>query len=613
MTRAEGLRPVTDRVRRGSFLAGVALVCALQFFPLAAAFADDCLAYLKTPGKLVSAPRWLLEDCARTPFAQAILTTLAGTAVGALTATALSQALKQAAQQAAQQTVVRAGEAPTLLTGAQDSETATEQANVPADEATEQAEDEAAADDFAPDESPEDPAEFDPPPGNPEDAPEEEESQSERPECDEIYARYNDAVQRYREAQGERDAIKARLDRAMSIHQANQLKLIVQTGVDVGGLVVGGGEAIHEVTKTVVRRVGRSAGRIGRAGADEIADGADQAARRATGGVDEIRRARIKAGMMAESARQLQARIKVLQESCERLQRAQEVVDRLARENRELDAWFRQGLAERYNLHPGMQGDHAFHIASAEVDTNRIAREAIEAQIAKQGGSATAGQLAELARLREALERSQRVISDAEDLAHSLGFKLDTEEFLKARDPVKFERSMAIQRELDAAQREMKLAERAAPPYAIAERNRLQNRLDEVLKAQAGVDDAAEAVPPDLSTRAAARPGRNTVIATKPPTVDWEIPKPPDWLHNMETGVEDGIAYVLSPFARAYRWAFGGGQTAEEVAKIIAEGREHINQLMAEFEAKQAEIDAIRADVQSMKADLEACNRRGTL
>jgi hypothetical protein len=89
-------RPGEHARRRRSLISG-AFTLLLQLWPLTPAYANDCVAYLKNPTGQI--PRGTLEDCARTPGAQALFTALAGTAGGVLIATALGQAMRQAAQQ----------------------------------------------------------------------------------------------------------------------------------------------------------------------------------------------------------------------------------------------------------------------------------------------------------------------------------------------------------------------------------------------------------------------------------------------------------------------------------------------------------------------------------
>jgi hypothetical protein len=65
--------------------------------PLARPLRDDCAQYIKNPANFLTMPRALLEDCARTPGAQAIVTAIVASVAGAATAAAVAQALAQAA------------------------------------------------------------------------------------------------------------------------------------------------------------------------------------------------------------------------------------------------------------------------------------------------------------------------------------------------------------------------------------------------------------------------------------------------------------------------------------------------------------------------------------
>lgn len=71
----------------------------LQFLLVSTAHADDCMRYIQNPVNFLTVPRGLIEDCQRTPGAQALLTglaaSLAGSAAGATVASILTQMAQQ--------------------------------------------------------------------------------------------------------------------------------------------------------------------------------------------------------------------------------------------------------------------------------------------------------------------------------------------------------------------------------------------------------------------------------------------------------------------------------------------------------------------------------------
>ena len=89
------------KTRPSLFLHSMVGAIWFQFILVMVASADDCGRYLKNPITLLTAPRSVLEDCARTPYAQAILTGIAASVAGGLIAAALGNALAQAAAQSA--------------------------------------------------------------------------------------------------------------------------------------------------------------------------------------------------------------------------------------------------------------------------------------------------------------------------------------------------------------------------------------------------------------------------------------------------------------------------------------------------------------------------------
>lgn len=104
-------------------LGGMAGAAWLLVFTTDAAFADDCLQYVKNVKNFVAIPKGLLEDCMRTGSVQAIITAAIGGVGGGVIATAVNKGLKEAAG--------KAGPGPHVKPDAEPKTEATEKGDLP--------------------------------------------------------------------------------------------------------------------------------------------------------------------------------------------------------------------------------------------------------------------------------------------------------------------------------------------------------------------------------------------------------------------------------------------------------------------------------------------------
>lgn len=430
------------------------------------------------------------------------------------------------------------------------------------------------------------------------------EAKSEHPECDQLYARLRDAVRRYGEAQRARDAVAKRLERARRIHMANQVKLMVRTGIEVGGVTASGVEGVHGAGRTLGR------------GADDFAD--------------ELKRGQARADMLAEPARQIRSRLAQIEQAIEGLSEAQSTVNRLLQEQADLESWYRDEWRQHMGKHPGIPADIGDPIAldAAEIETNAAARRGILDDIARQG-FATPAQQADLAELLEKGRAAQQRQLQRQAEAIGKGWIPDLETQLQRSDPAKYQRLMEIDNEISAAQRHLADAEQAAPAGLIDKRNQLREQLKAMLDAEAegslpegltgkrtGTQQAAR--PDDAKrgggTQQAQRGGgtqQPSSSAPQPPAggSTYSVPEPPEWARVIREGLGDTIADILSPFTRAFRWAFvGKDQSPEEIGRILRQGMDTIDRLTREFDDRQRGVDDIRGEVARMREDLERCN-----
>jgi len=426
---------------------------------------------------------------------------------------------------------------------------------------------------------------------------------SEHPECDELYARLKAAIGRYRDAQREREATWQRLERARRIHAANQAKLILRYGTEIGQIAGAGVEGI------------RSAGRNINRGATDFAD--------------DMRGGKARAEMLAEPVRQIRARLAEIERLMGDLSTAQSLVDGLLQEHQALNNWAYQETAQWYSDHPSLTGGPGLLTRTdlAEIETNRIARQQLLDEIARQGYGATQPQRKRLADLLRDFRAAQRRQLDREVVSGKRGWVPDLETHLSNRDPQKYQRWRTVDAEVNNAEQRLATTERAAPPALIDERDRLRTQLSDIQaqEAQGSLPEGFSGRGPRSNTQqikqddVGKQRGSGTQQGTipTPPSSTLEPPQRPEWLEILrQTGegtVSDILApvkWVLSPIGRLWHWAFvGKQQSPEEIGRLLREGMDTINRLTQEFEAKQREIDNIRAEVDRMKEGLERCNK----
>lgn len=74
---------------------------------------------------------------------------------------------------------------------------------------------------------------------------------------------------------------------------------------------------------------------------------------------------------------------------------------------------------------------------------------------------------------------------------------------------------------------------------------------------------------------------------------------------------ENGVKNVLGAVGKKWQDAFGG-QSPDEIAKILVDGRDTVQRLLDELRARQAEYDQAMNDLRTVKPRLDQCVQQHT-